>query len=266
MNKKYIAFSFMALFAMAIVSAGLINYYGTVETTISVNQPIEVNGEVGGVSTDELSCDAGETCSGSEFVISNNGDDERTVGVENNATENEVAVSYMGELVLTQKDAEWQPTDEKMTITYTVVGDSFEVSGVEEGYTVIYYKDAVVGIDGRLDNPQPAIAITGDMGNLPQVDDANADTEADYCNNDVDNYDSCRGAKLWVVPTSDVNDGVLTWANMANYYYETNLIQYNTDGEIIVYGESELALTPEYTLASGLNEDPQVVVTNVNVA
>ena len=267
MNKKYLVFGLMGLFAMAFAAAGLIQYYGSVETTISVNQPIKVNGTVESSVFDIVSCDAGDTCSGSDIVITNDGNDERTVAISNDAVEGEVEVSYVGTLGLTKKNTiTWQPTEDKLEITYVVIGDSLEVTGVPSGYTLIYYKDVVIELGERLENPQPAIIVTSDMGNLPQVGDANADVSADYCNNSVDDYDSCRGAKLWVVLTSDITNGELNWANMADYYYETNLVQYSTTGEIIIYGDSGLTITPEYTLDAGLNESDQVITSTINVA
>jgi len=270
MNKKYLMFGVLGLFAMVLVTAGLIQYYGQVETTIEVTQPIQINGDVEHSSiTGNVPCDAGETCPGEVITIENTGDNERTILITNNAVEGEVEVSYVGVLELTKKDTTtWFPVEpvETIEINYTVVGDNFEFSGVPGGYTLIYYKDEVVGLTGRLANPQPAIIVTSAIGSLPQSNDANANLSADYCNNESDNYESCRGAKLWVVLTSDIVGNNLNWANMANYYYETNLIQYNTDGEIIVYGGEELSLTPKYTLDSGLNEDDQIINTTINVA
>ena len=68
---------------------------------------------------------------------------------------------------------------------------------------------------------------------MPHSDDANIDDSANYCQ-DPDNYEHCKGAKLWVVPTGDIEDSNLNWANMANYYYETDLIVYSDDTNNVI--------------------------------
>jgi len=51
MNKKYIAFSFMAVFAMAIATAGLVNYLSnTQEISMNIESPISISGFDGDIS------------------------------------------------------------------------------------------------------------------------------------------------------------------------------------------------------------------------
>ena len=60
---------------------------------------------------------------------------------------------------------------------------------------------------------------------------------ANYCGNCYgDTYKHCRGAKIWAVPDNDIkSDNTLSWSNMADYLYETDLITYTkTDTNEIV--------------------------------
>ncbi len=154
----------------------------------------------------------------------------------------------------------WASVGEPIQIGYTIIGDSFEVTDVPEGYTAIYYKDGIVGLEGRLENPQPAVSIVG-VTILPEEDDFNIDELANYCD-EPDNYNQCKGAKLWVVPNEDLSESTLTWANMANYYYELDLIQYNSEGNLVLSPESTMTLTPVYTIGAGVTGE-QVITTTV---
>lgn len=245
MNKKYLMFALLGLFGIGIVSA--IAYYAVFSTTINVSPSITLSGDC----EDTVSGYSGDTIVGDECVITNNAPSDRELVISSDSVEG-ITTSYMGSLVLAKKDTStWNKTEDTISINYTVIGDSFEVTGVPGGYTAIYYKDAVVGLEGRLENPQPAISIVG-IGNLPQEDDANMNASANYCQ-EPDNYNQCRGAKLWVVPTEDLSDSTLTWEDMADYYYETDLIQYNSDGNIVLSPRASLTIRPVYELANDLS-------------
>jgi len=276
MNKKYLVFGLLGIFAIGLVTAAVINYYGSVETTIEVNQPIEVNDLVEGSTTDSLHCDAGDTCYGSDISITNNGDDERTVNISNDAVEGEVEVSYVGTLKLTKKDTNtWEAledTEDKIVINYTVVGNTFKyevVSGsIPDKYVLVYAMDK----DDRFSDYATVKKLSEISKSLPMLGDWNANESANYCNNLYDNYTTCRGAKIWAIPSDVISeteneDGtyeLTSWSQMADFYWETNLIQYSTTGEIIVYGKSDLTITPKYNLYAGLNEDNQTVTTLIN--
>lgn len=245
MNKKKFLMIGLPILLMTLV-AGALTYYAMFYVTLNVHQPISVTGSLTQTIND---CDAGETCVGQGITVSNSGDEARTVKIVKDYGDGNIAVSYVGKLELTKKDSSWTAVGDPIEITYTVVGDTFEFSGVPEGYTLIYYKDKVTGLDERLDNPQPAITVTSDIGSLPQLDDANIDDLANYCQ-DPDNYLHCKGAKLWVVSNGDLADENLNWANMFNgYYYETDLIYYfdNANGEITIPAGSFIEFYPAFT-------------------
>jgi len=252
MNKKLLAILPMVLLVGVVAAIG---YYAVFSVTFFVLPSItlsECEDNLGNVYD-------GEIIVGDECTLTNNAPSEKDLTIGNNAGEG-IEVSYLGTLDLSNKDSEWAPTGEAITIGYTVIGDSFEVTDVLEGYTAIYYKDNTVGLEGRVANPQPAISIVG-IGNLPEVDDANIDELANYCA-EPDNYNQCKGAKIWVVPTSDLTGTTLNWANMDNYYYELDLIQYNSDGEITLSPGASLTVTPVYEIGAGVVGE-QVIETTV---
>ena len=253
MNKKLLIFGLPILMIGLVVAA--VGFYAmfsmsfNVIPSITISECDDVLGEVYD----------GETYEGSECTITNDAPTEREIVISNDAIEG-IEVSYKGTLFLDKKDTStWALMGEPITIEYTVVGDIFEVTGVQEGYTAIYYKDEVVGLEGRIANPQPAISIIG-VGNLPHFDDANVDELANYCAA-PDFYNQCKGAKLWVVPSEDLNEGILNWANMANYYYELDLIQYNAAGEITLSPKANLTITPIYKIGVGVEGDYTITTT-----
>jgi len=244
MNKKYL----MLLGILGIGLVAAIGYYAVFSASFTVLPAITLSGDCSDALGDVY---GGDTIEGAECVLTNEAPSERNLLISNDAIEG-IEVTYVGTLDLTKKDTStWVPIGEPISIDYTIIGDSFEVTDIPEGYTAIYYKDEVVGLEGRLANPQPAISIVG-IGNFPDSDDANIDELADYCA-EPDNYNQCKGAKLWIVPDEDLNEGTLNWANMADYYYETDLIQYNSDGEITLSPGASLTVTPVYEIGAGVN-------------
>jgi len=255
MNKKILMFG-LPILMVGLVVAGL-TYYALFSASFTVVSAISLSECNDVIEGDVYS---GSILVGSECVLTNDAPTERNLLITNDAIP-EIEVTYQGTLELSKKDTTtWSITGEPILIDYTIIGDSFEVTGVPEGYTAIYYKDEVVGLEGRIANPQPAISIVG-VGNLPQLDDANIDELANYCQV-PDNYNQCKGAKLWVVPTEDIVAGELNWANMGNYYYELDLIQYNSNGEITLSPGASLTITPVYEIGAGVIGE-QVITTTV---
>jgi len=253
-KKKFLSFGLVGLFVVALVSA--IGYYALFSISFNVLPSITISEGCEDTLGDVYD---GDVITGSECTLTNNAPSERDLVISNDAVDG-IDVTYKGELLLSKKDSEWLPIGEPISIDYTIIGDSFEVIGVPEGYTAIYYKDGVIGLEGRLANPQPAISIIG-IGNLPQADDANVDELANYCA-EPDNYNQCKGAKLWIVPNEDLSDSTLNWVNMANYYYELDLIQYNAEGEITLSPGASLTITPVYEIGAGVTGE-QIITTTV---
>ena len=259
MNKKYLMFGILGVFSIMLVSAALVTYYGQVNQEINIESPIQVDS-----SPEEMDYIGGQDTvyEGEIITITNIADFDVDVVISNNA-EDGIEVSYQGELELTKKDTStWEAIEDKVIISYTVIGNEFQYSGVPEDYTLIYYKDAVVGLEGRLDNPQPAIEITDSIGSLPQEDDANLD--ADY-SEAPDYYEHKVGAKIWAVPNGALEENTLDWSQMSEFYYETDLVKYveGETGTITIGSESQLM--PVYNIASNY-QGSSIVTTSINVA
>ena len=252
-KKKLLVFGLVGMFAVCLVSA--IGYYALFSASFNVLPSITISE----CNDDLVDVYTGDTIVGKPCTITNVALTERELVISNDAIP-EIEVSYLGTLDLKLKDTStWALIGEPITIGYTIIGDTFEVTGVEEGYTAIYYKDNVVGLEGRLANPQPAISIVG-TGNLPHINDANIDELTNYCA-EPDFYNQCKGAKIWVVPNGDLSEGTLNWANMANYYYELDLIQYNLEGQIVLSPGASLTVTPVYDIAVGVTGTHTITTT-----
>lgn len=244
-NKKYLMFG-LPILCLALVAAAVLTYYAVFNVTLNVNQPVSFSDTLEQTID---GCNSGETCLGEAIIVSNDGDNPRVIKIVETSGSENVEVNYIGKLELTTKNtATWQPTeDKKATIYYTIVGEEFEFSGVPEGYTLIYYKDGVVGLEGRLENPQPVIEVVSAIGDLPQTDDANLDANYSQV---PDEYEHSVGAKLWAVPTSSILGGnVLDWSQWNSFLYETDLVYSfaNADNELIVPANSFLTFYPTFT-------------------
>ncbi len=269
MNKKLMIFGIVGLFLMAVVSAGLLVHYGQVNQTVDVNQPIDFTS-----SNTLIPCDAGETCDGDGLTIGNDGQHEVDIVISNNAgvgVNEGITVSYVGALELTKKTVDfgnpiWDiPVDAKeVQIEYTIVGDKFnaEVTAedvVNTDYVLVYYADN----DDRFASPGQAVLVEDVLGNLPGVDDENADLN-DYS---LEYPTTPFGAKIWYVPsdalTIDVEAYNIDWNRADEFYFESSLIQYNADGQITVYPTELLDFTPRYALDSLLSERSYWVTTEV---
>ena len=244
-NKK-IAIPALIVLSFALVAAGVVNYYFQQHVTVDIIQHITVEGEL----SLNIDCEAGETCYGSAVTIYNDDDEDRIVKIVNDNENENIDIDYVGNLDLSKKNiSTWEITGEPTELIYSIVGEEFEYSSnLPENYTLIYYKDAVVELDGRLDNPQPVIEIVSDIGNLPQEDDANL--YADY-SEAPDYYEHSTGAKLWAVPSNAINeDKTLDWSQMNEFLYETDLIRYfaNDVREISVPSGSFITFYPAVTI------------------
>jgi len=277
MNKrnKIISIAMLSLLVVGLVSAGIVEYFGQRKTIMEVELPIYVEGGKDKIEGIQL---GGSTVTGKVMTIENKAN--QTIDVEITSTEEEgVETSYVGALGLTKKticDTPytetssmncWQPTGnsgDTMEIKYTLVGKTFEVTGVPDGYTLIYYKDNKANADDTA-----RLTVLGKSAvlseNMPHANDWNAGELADYCDraNGFDDYNNCRGAKLWVVPNSALNGNVLVWSNPQDFYFETDLIQYNVDGVITMYPTSSLTFNPTFKLNDML-EGTVVINTTVD--
>lgn len=75
MNKLFLVFGVLVLVGLAIGTAVLLEHYGVFQTTINVQQPITVSGEL----EQTIDCNSGDTCLGQEITISNADNQDRWV-------------------------------------------------------------------------------------------------------------------------------------------------------------------------------------------
>lgn len=238
----------IAIFSVALVTA--IGYYAMFSATFGVIPSISIDGET---EQDLGVVYSGETIYGEPIEISNLAPSLREIDISNDAPEG-ISVMYVSELTLSQKIVDfnldvWDLLEEGDTaiVEYVIIGDEFNaeiVDGELEDYVLVYYKDN----SDRFNEPATAIGIDSITGNLPYESDANAD-EYDYCN--TEEYDTCHGAKIWYVPSSAVDgEGNVDWSQAEDVLFETELIQYNSEGHITIYPESGIVITPVYTIGN----------------
>ena len=244
MNKKYIVYS-LPILMIGLVVAGA--FYFQFSDNFNVSKSI-----IGtGFTTDDLGdVYDGDVVLGSERTLQNNADSERDVLITEDSGLS-VDVEYVSTTTLTEKTVDFSldvwaiPTSpDEVGIQYTLIGDDFSAevtSGEKDGYVLIYYKDN----SDRFNSPAEAMLVSSGLGNLPYGTDANAG-EYDYS---VEYPTTPHGAKIWYVPLDAINgDNTLDWSRADEFRYETELIQYNQDGEITIYPGQVLDLTPVYNI------------------
>ncbi len=266
MNKKLLYGMLLPLFAVILVSAIALTYYAQHEETLNVIQPISVNGEEGYMGSNSIDCEAGDTCIGTTLAVNNKGSKGVPVTVMSESNE-DVSTSFIGETILTKKTVDfsldvWEiPEDaETVTINYNVVSGEFdaELETPIEGYELIYYKDN----SDRFNSPAQAIEISEVVGNLPYEDDKNTD-EYDYC--ETEEYVTCFGSKIWYVPSSAILEGgELDWSRASEFYFETELIQFNSEGNLIIYPDQTLGLVPSYYVSPTALSGDKIVTTTIS--
>ena len=238
LNKKLLLFGILPLSIM-LVSA--LTYYALFSVSFTVSSAISVTGDL----QQELSPTySGETIYGEPITITNNAPSSREISLSDNSKE-DIEVSYISDLALTHKDLnDWTAYGEPVTIKYVVVGGSFEVIGVPEGYVAVYYPNK-----NTYDYYDGVVVLEEDVTILPESYDLNGGEQSDYCTNEYNSLAvQCVGAKLWLVPTDAVTDNVINWGRANEFYFETSLIQYSPNGNLVLSSGSSLTLTPVYEI------------------
>lgn len=269
MKKRIVAIVLLSLLTIG-VSAVLVQYFGRIVTTAEVEQAVKLVGSEehlipesapGGESfcfLHKLKNDASVDIDVDfEMECSKDGQPDNCGGITKAVYE----VPEKETLTLENKDNNWNviadntyatlefdPVNPTLDYTLTVVGLQTETE-----YALIYYADD----DPRFsnwggDNPGAVIEIfttdtngdynsvnSVDLGmNIPSLPDWNINPIPDYCDlhNGIDDYDHCKGAKSWIVKTSDLTNGnslPLKGWNPNSYLFETDLITYlDCDEEI----------------------------------
>ena len=251
MNKKYL----MLFGVLAIGMVAAIGYYAVFSATFTVQESITLSVDCEDVLDDVWS---GTTREGSPCTITNHAPTERKLKISNDANEN-ISVSYVGSLTLAQKNLEtWVAEGDTETINYTIIGNEFEVIGIPDGYTLIYYPNT----DGDVfaTNVENVLVYDSDViGNLP----ISLDVGDNYCGNTFNpTPNQCVGAKLWLIEGDETTAlAKLNSWDASKFYFETDLIQYNSDGEITLSPGASLTVTPVYEIGAGVIGEQTITTT-----
>lgn len=247
MNKKKLLLILLPLLAVTLVSATLLAYFGRVEQTIDVVQAVTLKGCGDNICTETTEISGGETALSEEYNLKSETSVIVPVKLDTSIDPDEegIETTIIGTLELTKKDVDfsndvWAILEGKVNVDYVIVGDKFsaEVNESIEDYVLIYYKDN----SDRFNEPAEAILIEGnDFPYLPYKTDRNSIEDGTYNYCDTGEYDTCYGAKIWYVPETAINpDKTLDWSRASEFYFETELIEFNKDGEITIYPDEEL--------------------------
>ena len=260
MNKKYIMFGLLGIFAIGLVAAAIITQYGSVEQEINITSPIVIEGD----TTSSISGFAPFSEKGSPITITNIAPFDVEILVSDISSEN-VTVEYVATLELSKKEVNfskdiWETVGGTIDVEYTVIADKFSATTTHptfEKYVLIYYADN----DNRFANPGQAVLVEYVSENLPGVNDENADL-----NNYSEEYPTTPfGAKIWYVPfsalTLNENAYDIDWGKADKFYFETSLIQYDAEGEIIMYPNMILEITPVYSVGKHLTASETITTT-----
>jgi len=251
-NKTYKILPMILVLSVVLVSAGVL-YYATFSATFNVTPAIEIEGNLEQPLGDFIIGKESIEIEGTPITITSNANSEEIITITDNSEDyGNVEVSYTGSLTMVEKDtSNWEILEggDSETITYTIVGDEFVINDIPEGYTLIYYPNLVSGWYSGI-----SIDVTvlnngiNTIGNLP---DTSIDVGDDYCGNGYNpTATQCVGAKLWLILGDETTAlAKLDSWTMADTLFETELIQYNAGGEIVMSADSELTITPVYTIS-----------------
>lgn len=282
---KEISVFVIALFAIVLVSATLLTYYGAITGNAIVSQSVTLDGVQctdDNVCTQEGAWDAafiaGDSVSDCDHTVKNNANVEETVKFTTICTPDcdGITTDVYGVLELSTKNTDtWEVDGTEATVKYTIVGSTFSaevIEGVITNYELIYYKDAedAQTVAEREANPQPAIQIASVSGDLPYADDGNVQYDANYCQ-DPDHYEHCKGAKIWYVPSNallscDNGVCVIDWSQWGTFLYETDLIVYSdaTDETIDLPSKGGFNFCVDNDFAINLRPNTYEITTTIN--
>jgi hypothetical protein len=267
-----VAIALIAIAALA--SAGLLSYYGMITGTATVSQSVKVDGKsYTEPITYTYSGVAGSTVVDGPHNLTNDAQVPATVKFETsccNSTSGQcgygtgqacegITTTYVNKLHLENKNASWgviSGDEIEADLTYEIVNETFNYELTATGltpntsYSLIYYADkqnrfakwggdtigAVIVTVSSDANGKISTSGIKELGkNLPDPADWNdgPDACAEY-SKAPDNYTHCKGAKIWLVPTSNLtNDNSLpldAW-DPSSYLFETDLIRYFNNAE-----------------------------------
>jgi|GEM_PF-5677157 len=253
-KKKFLTFGILGLFAIALVSAGLITYYKQVSQDINIKSSIEIEN----LNPELISGFLQSPVFGELVIVENLAPFDVDVNVRSSVQEgedwsNDITTSYVNSLVLTKKNTStWTPiSGSEIEINYTVIGNTFEVVGVPTEYVAVYYPN--VGGYGDEFYTGQVILVEDVNESLPIGIDVNGySTLCNYCiNGENPNAEYCFGAKIWLVPEDSIIYGYydkIDWNRANEFYFETDLIHYfkTEDGNTVIPEGVSMEFNPMY--------------------
>jgi hypothetical protein len=281
---------FSGLVVAGMVSAALLTVYVSMTGATKVKQSV-VFGNDETTKTYKIS-GTDESIAGNTYIanynLKNRSETTAPIQITSNSPEG-ITTTYWSTVDLKQKNSiDWtindNGTNAKLTYQLNSSMFNYELDAVglatDTQYSLIYYADKQDRMnDWGGDNPGAEIvSFTSDENgngnvlgsvelgmNLPASDDWNGTNEANYCASD--NYLLCRGAKVWLVPTSDYDSTtkkLIAW-NPDSYLFETGLITYD-DTDIsggLNLGTGTLSFFVKHELDIALEEGDYTIETSV---
>ncbi len=172
-------------------------------------------------------------------------------------------VAYDSSLTLDNKEIDgttgyWIAINDSIiaTLEYNSIGQELEYSltssSFAEDYVLIYYADVDPRFEtwggnpalllGTLQHGTTSLSGSIDTGDLPYSSDWNLNPDPNYCDytNGYDDYASCSGAKIWLVPSKYYDESerkVISW-KPNEFLFETDLISFEDTGPTITVVET----------------------------
>jgi hypothetical protein len=287
-TKKLVLGVLSGLLIAGFASAAVLSVYVTLTGSLNDVQQAVVFGNGDTSKTFEINNAVAGNTYNKSYILKNRS--ESTAPIEFVTTEDVgITTTYWSSVDLRKKDANWSITGDAIgTLTYQLNANTFNYDFTasnltpETSYSLIYYADKQERMTNwGGDNPGSLLGtfttdVTGsinsgaviDLGmNLPATSDWNGSSDANYCT-DLDNYDLCRGAKIWLVPSTAYDTAskkLISW-NPEEYLFETDLITYDDtdfDGVSLNLGKGTLNFFAKNELDISLDDGDYTIITEI---
>jgi|GEM_PF-955901 len=231
-TKKVLVVVACLLTATTLVSATLLTYFGQVNTTLTAKPSIVIgDGDDWYNYNEPIERDLGDVVHCTDYCyklwIKNQACVDAEVWFDDIPEEDAIDVTHyvFGDtqiIELTHKDGEWNPVGDPIYLAFDTCGTTFNYALTElpEGYSLIYYIDQPDPFVnwGKVFEIGTTIAGSVDIPSMPYEEDLNV----------------AGGAKFWLIPTEQIQDGQMTIWTPEQYYFEMTLGLYiDCDGPVV---------------------------------
>jgi hypothetical protein len=229
------------LISTTLVSAALLQYFGKVTTTMNVQQSIVVgDGEQWYDWDQPITRDLGDVVHCTDYCyklwIKNQACKDADVWFNDiplqcdpeGVTIHHYVFGDTQTILLTHKDAQWNPIGDPITLTYNTCGSTFDysLSDLPQGYSLVYYIDQEDRFNnwGKVFVIGDTISGSVDIPSMPYAEDLN------YAD----------GAKFWLVPTCNLDDSTIAemtyldpWMHESYFYEESLGLYIDCNGPVV---------------------------------